>query len=673
VTWFPLRYARANLLVGRGGQAAGLYRVAPVAYPYLPVADKWLVLRRLERFAHVVGADFSLWRVQRAYPAERYGEELAGLLDARHADAGGWRRYLAAHAERLRELASHVPELYLAVSLAEGPQAGVGAGLVRSADRARRRLEELAGVAGAKPLPAGELEALALAEQRIFERLSGVLRLERASTRDLQWLLRRAALRGVGEPELDRFWAPDALIVRTPDGSLAYEPLEHDLWRCANAAMSEDPGGPPALEVEAEEGRSLQALLCLGALPDEAAFPGPQAELLFAPLEQVEFPVDAVLHARWVGNREALGQVRKRILDVEHSFREQEEGALAGPGWLAEEDRVLAREYEAILQSSAHPPMLYASISLAVGAPDRPELERRVEALREQYGQVRLHRPRGLQHQLFFDHLPRTDGGLTPDYEAQLTVEQFGALVAAGTQHVGSERGVYLGYSPAAGGRPVRYDPTAPSREARASAVLLAGTLGSGKTVAAQAICFAAERRGSLIVDFDPSRVGVARPLAVALRLHAVTEADPGRVVERLRAVLPAIAGADAPLVQARALVDLGRALRRLKRPTEAREPLREALAVAERIGAKLVAETARNELGATGERRRKTQALAGLKALTPSERRVASLAAEGMSNKEIAQTLFVTLKTVEIDLTQTYRKLGLSSRRQLPEALTRV
>jgi hypothetical protein len=501
---FPLRYARANLLIGRGGQAAALYRVAPVAFPYLPVADKWLVLRRLERFAHIVGADFSLWRVQRAYPADRYGTELDALIDRRHADPGEWRRYLAAHTECLHELASHVPELYLAVSLADAPRGGVGSGVVRSADRARRRLEELAGVAGPKPLSGRELEALALAEQRTFERLSGVLRIERARTRDLEWLLRRASVRGVGEPALDRFWQPDALVVRTPDGSLAYEPLEHDLWRCANAPLSEDPAAPPALEVEAEEGRSLQAMLCLGALPEESEFPGPLAELLYAPLEAVDFPVDAVLHARWVGNRDALGQVRKRIVDVEQAFREQEEGALAGPGWLAEEDRVLAREYEAILQSSAHPPMLYAWISLAVGAPDRAELERRVEALREQYGQVRLHRPRGLQHQLFFDHLPRTDGGLTPDYEAQMTVEQFGALVPAGTQHVGSERGIYIGYSPGAGGRPVRYDPTAPSREARTSAVLFAGTLGSGKTVAAQAVAFAAERRGSLVVDFDP-------------------------------------------------------------------------------------------------------------------------------------------------------------------------
>ena len=125
----------------------------------------------------------------------------------------------------------------------------------------------------------------------------------------------------------------------------------------------------------------------------------------------------------------ALGQVRKRILDVEHVYREQIEGSARGAGCLAEEDRELAREYEAILQCSAHPPMLYGSIALAVGAADDPSWSARVAALREQFGDVRLHRPRGLQERLFFDHLPRPGGGAVADYTQQMTVEQFGALM----------------------------------------------------------------------------------------------------------------------------------------------------------------------------------------------------------------------------------------------------
>jgi AAA-like domain len=195
--------------------------------------------------------------------------------------------------------------------------------------------------------------------------------------------------------------------------------------------------------------------------------------------------------------------VRRRILDVEHAYREQLEG-VSGPGLLAEEDRELAREYEAILQSSAHPPMLRASISLALGAAERSELERRVTTLRERFGDVALHRPRGLQHALFADHLPQPGGGAVGDYVQQMTVEQFGATVPLASTQVGSPDGIYLGYVPSAAGRPVRFDPTEAPRTARPPGVLLAGTPGSGKTVGGEAIAYGGAARGSLVVTFDP-------------------------------------------------------------------------------------------------------------------------------------------------------------------------
>jgi hypothetical protein len=498
VSDFPLRYARRNVLIGHGGEAAALYRAQPVAYPFLPSAEKWALLHRLERFGHLVGADFSIWRVQRSYPAERYTAELAGTADPEYADREGWRRYLGGHQHRLADLDSHLPEIYIAVALQEPPR-----GHLRSLDRARRRVEELAGVRGPLPISGAELEGLAAAEQSTFERLAATVGLRRATTPELQWLLRRGGGRGVAEPVLDGAWEPDALVLHGAEGGLSYEPLENDLWQCANAPMIEDPAEPPSLEVEAEEGRSFQTLLCAGSLAEEAEFPGP-AELLFAPLDGAGFPADAVLHARWIGNGDALAQVRKRILDAEHAFREASEGADGGPGWRTEDDRELAREYESILQSSAHPPMLRAYLGIAVGALDRGELERRVEVLRERFGEVRLHRPRGLQHQLFFDHLPRTDCGSVTDYLQQMTVEQIGAMVATASTEIGSPGGIYVGYTPTGAPRPVRFDPTEASRTARPSGVLLAGTLGSGKTLAAQTIAFAAQRRGSLVIDFDP-------------------------------------------------------------------------------------------------------------------------------------------------------------------------
>jgi DNA-binding CsgD family transcriptional regulator len=117
-------------------------------------------------------------------------------------------------------------------------------------------------------------------------------------------------------------------------------------------------------------------------------------------------------------------------------------------------------------------------------------------------------------------------------------------------------------------------------------------------------------------------------------------------------------------------LLALGGALRRSRRPTEAREPLRRALELADRCGADGLAAEVRAEIYATGARPR-TTALQGAESLTASERRVADLAADGRSNKEIAQTLYVTPKTVEVHLSSAYRKLSIRSRQQLAVALS--
>jgi DNA-binding CsgD family transcriptional regulator len=136
-----------------------------------------------------------------------------------------------------------------------------------------------------------------------------------------------------------------------------------------------------------------------------------------------------------------------------------------------------------------------------------------------------------------------------------------------------------------------------------------------------------------------------------------------------LREAVEVLAGSEARLKYARALVDLGAALRRANRRTEARQRLREGVDLALRCGAFGLAARANEEIAATGARPRKVLQT-GLDALTTSERRAAQLAADGMTNKEIAQTLFVTIKTVEVHLSHAYRKLEISSRAQLENAL---
>jgi DNA-binding CsgD family transcriptional regulator/tetratricopeptide (TPR) repeat protein len=124
-----------------------------------------------------------------------------------------------------------------------------------------------------------------------------------------------------------------------------------------------------------------------------------------------------------------------------------------------------------------------------------------------------------------------------------------------------------------------------------------------------------------------------------------------------------------ARLEYAKALLALGTSLRLARKPTEARDPLRRALEVGSACSAEPVVERARDELRAAGVRPRR-EALGGVESLTPSEQRVATMAAEEMTNREIAQSLFVTPKTVEVHLSNAYRKLEIRSRRQLAGAL---
>jgi len=161
---------------------------------------------------------------------------------------------------------------------------------------------------------------------------------------------------------------------------------------------------------------------------------------------------------------------------------------------------------------------------------------------------------------------------------------------------------------------------------------------------------------------------GAPRALGEALRAAGVV-AGGDRGASLLREAIEAFERAGARLERTRALADLGAMLRRRNRRTEARELLREALDAAHRAGARPLAEYADTELRATGARPRRV-VLTGLDSLTASERRIAELAGEGLTNREIAQTLFVTARTVEGHLTSVFRKLQVSSRDELRAAL---
>ncbi len=255
------------------------------------------------------------------------------------------------------------------------------------------------------------------------------------------------------------------------------------------------------------------------------------------------------------------------------------------------------------------------------------------------------------------DHALRTSGvgeTIAPGPTSNFLLEARGLLrVTRGRMREGVDDLLELGR------RDERWGAASPlASRWRSHAALALAALGEG-----------VEARRAAAEDLERARRwGTASGVGVALRAAALVE--PGGVgIDRLREAAQLLERSPARLEQARTLTDLGATLRRANRRAEARPVLQEGLGLAERCGASGLAERARTELRAAGGRVSDPVGV-GVEQLTASELRVAELAAQGKSNPEIAQALFVTRKTVETHLGHVYRKLGIQSRGQLGRAL---
>src|SRR4029077_6211858 len=124
-----------------------------------------------------------------------------------------------------------------------------------------------------------------------------------------------------------------------------------------------------------------QAQLVLGALPERLRFPGAAAELMFAPPESLPFGIDLSLNSRFLPNELALRLARRRIQDADQIVRAEADGE-QGVSDLGYERTQEARDLLSCLQSSRRPPLLRATLAIAVAASDQEELERRVEMCR---------------------------------------------------------------------------------------------------------------------------------------------------------------------------------------------------------------------------------------------------------------------------------------------------
>jgi hypothetical protein len=500
----PISFVYGNCVFADGlDDCWAAFALTPSSYAWLSESAKRARFLALLGALEVVEADIQILRVCRRWAVERYARDIReeSALEASDPRARSHERYIDEHVRRLGGVGASQPELFLLVSLRD-PERDVASYVSRAAGENPREwlrgLRATLSMRGKGTLSAAALERARTRADQAHARLADFLPVRQARGVELQWLVRRAFCRGLREPVVDGLHEPRALVFER-NGEAMLAPLEGDVMRWADGYV-EHRGR--ALKIESELGTSWQAQLVMGALPERVQFPGARAELMFAPVESLPFGVDVSLNARFLPNELALRIARRRIQDADQILR-AESGGEQGISDLGYERTHEARDLLAYLQASSKPPLLRATLAIAVAAGNESELEERVEMCRRAYGEVRLHRPLGDQLQLFQQHMPGQRTRLA-GYDDTLTAEQVAAMMPTATHAAGSRKGFYLGHTLSGSRQPVRFNLREGSDSDRNATILSVGALGSGKTTLAQKLKYEAFLQGARVIDCDP-------------------------------------------------------------------------------------------------------------------------------------------------------------------------
>jgi AAA-like domain len=497
----PLSFIYGNCVFASSlDDAWAAFAVETCSYAWLSDEAKRTRLTSLLGALERVEADVQILRVSSRWDRDRYAREVEAEA-GRDAHREGLHEYVNEQASLLAGVGEAIPSLYVLVSLRD-PGRDISTYVSRVAERHPR--EWLAFLKGAlssrdrRLLRATELERLRQRADQAHARLSDYLPVRPMRPAELQWLVRRAFCRGLGEPAVEGLHEPRALAFEC-NGEAVLAPLEGDVLRWLDGYV-ENRGR--LLRVESELGVGYQAHLVLGALPERAVFPGPRVELMSAPLESLPFSVDVSLNARFLPNELALRLARRRVQDADQIMRAESDGeqGVSDQGYQRTEE---ARDLLSYLQSASRPSLLRATLALAVGANSEEQLEQRVEVCRRAYGEIRLHRPLGDQLRLFWQHLPGQRTRVV-GYDDTLTVEQVAAMMPTASHKAGSRRGFYLGYTLSGTRQPVRFNLNEGSESNRNTAILSVGALGSGKTTLDQKLKLEAFLLGARVIDCDP-------------------------------------------------------------------------------------------------------------------------------------------------------------------------
>jgi hypothetical protein len=498
----PISFVYGNLVFGASlDDIWAAFAVSSASYEWLPQESKCSRMLALLAALQTLEADVQIVRVARCWDLQRYVEECRGQSAGPDAHPRACADYAAEHAERLRNVGVARPAVFFLVSLRE-PERDVASHISRAVEQHPREwlrsIRRALSLRDRRVLPAAELERARVRADQVHARLGDFLEVRPARGVELQWLVRRAFCRGLGEPPLDGLHEPRALAFER-NGEAVLAPLEGDVVRWMDGYVEHR---ARTLRVESELGVSWQAQLVLGALPERATFPGARVELMFAPVESLPFAVDLSLNARFLPNELALRIARRRVQDADQIARAESDGD-QGVSDLGYQRTQEARDLLGYLQAASRPPLLRATLAVAIGATDEQELSERVEMCRRAYGEVRLHRPLGDQLELFLQHLPGQRTRVV-GYDDTLTTQQAAAMMPTATHVVGSRGGFYLGHTLTGSRQPVRFNLREGSERDGNTAILSVGALGSGKTTLAQKLKWEGFLQGARVIDCDP-------------------------------------------------------------------------------------------------------------------------------------------------------------------------
>jgi hypothetical protein len=502
----PLSYIYGNCVFAQGlDDPWAAFSLEPASYAWLGEEGKRQRFLALVGALEAIEADVQILRVARRWEVERYARELdaedfaGGRPGTCHERAR--KRYVEEHRQRLGSPDRARPSVFVIVSLRD-PERDVATYVSRAVSQDPREWWRGIGRALAgrdrRVLSVAELERTRVRADQVHACLADFLPVRPARGVELQWLVRRAFCRARGEPVVDGLHEPSALLFER-NGQALLAPLEGDVMRWADGYVEHR---RRVLRVESEIGTSWQAFLVVGALPQRMQFPSARSELMFAPVESLPFGVDLSLNARFLPNELAMRIARRKIQDADQIMRAESDGD-QGVSDLGYERTQEARDLLTYLQSSGRPPLLRATLAIAIAAPGEEELERRVETCRRAYGEIKLHRPLGDQLQLFAQHLPAQRTRVA-GYDDTLTTEQVAAMMPTATHAAGSHRGFYLGHTLSGSRQPVRFNLREGSDSDRNTTILSVGALGSGKTTLAQKLKYEGFLQGARVVDCDP-------------------------------------------------------------------------------------------------------------------------------------------------------------------------